>query len=322
MAIIPGGKRFIGISESVDLTEKKSALVNSKTEPYTMSDIVDTVAASGGGGKFVDGTNPLDAVYTTGNVGIGTTTPTEALQVVGKISLNDGGNSVYLGDSAGTNDVTANNRNVGIGGEALDANTTGVSNVAIGYQSLRLNTNGAQNASVGTFSLWSNVGGISNTAIGYQSLFFNTTGSNNVASGYRSLRSNTSAISNVAIGYEALIDTTTGNENVALGTQAGENNTIGANNVFLGTQAGSLNTTGANNVFLGAESGPLSVNQDNQIVIGFDAVGNGSNTVTIGNPSIVATVLRGTLNLANLPTSATGLSAGDVWRSGNDLKIV
>lgn len=306
MAIIPGGKRFIGISENVDLTEKKSALINSKTEPYTMSDIVDTVAASGGGGKFVDGTNPLDAVYTTGDVGIGTTTPTEALDVVGKISLNDGGNSVYLGGSAGTNDAgTNNNRNVGIGTEALNLNTTGVSNIAIGYQSLRLNTNGAQNASVGTFSLWSNVGGISNTAIGYQSLFFNTTGNNNVASGYRSLRSNTSASSNVAIGYEALIDTTTGANNVALGTQAGDNNTIGANNVFLGT-----------------ESRPLSVNQVNQIVIGYQAIGNGSNTVTIGNPDIVATVLRGTLNLANLPTSATGLSAGDVWRSGNDLKIV
>ena len=306
MAIIPGTKRFIGISEDVDLTEKKSAQINSKTEPYTMSDIVATVAASGGSGKFVDGTDPLDAVYTTGKVGIGTATPTEALQVVGKISLNDGGNSVYLGGSAGINDDGTNsNRNVGIGGDALNANTTGVSNVGIGYQSLRLNTNGAQNASVGTFSLWSNVGGISNTAIGYQSLFFNTTGSNNVASGYRSLRSNTAASSNVSIGYEALTL-----------------NTIGNNNVALGTQAGDINTTGNNSVFVGTESGPSNTSQTNQIVIGYQAVGNGSNTVTIGNTAIVATVLRGTLNLANLPTSATGLSAGDVWRSGNDLKIV
>jgi len=308
MAIIPGGKRFIGISENVDLTEKKSAQINVKTEPYTMSDIVDTVAASGGGGggKFVDGTNPLDAVYTTGNVGIGTTTPTEALQVAGKISLNDGGNSVYLGGRAGRNDAgTNNNRNVGIGGEALDVNTTGISNAAIGYQSLRNNTTGAQNVSVGSFSLWLNVVGISNTAIGYQSSRYNTTGSNNVANGYRSLFSNTSASSNVAIGYEALYSNTTGNSNLALGTQAG-----------------GVNTTGANNVFLGTESRPLSANQTNQIVIGYQAIGNGSNTVTIGNPSIVATVLRGILNLANLPTSATGLSAGDVWRSGNDLKIV
>lgn len=30
----------------------------------------------------------------------------------------------------------------------------------------------------------------------------------------------------------------------------------------------------------------------------------------------------GTLNLPNIPTSPAGLVAGDVWRSGNDLKIV
>jgi hypothetical protein len=41
--------------------------------------------AGGGGGKFVDGTNPNDAVYTTGNVGIGTATPVVKLDVVGAI---------------------------------------------------------------------------------------------------------------------------------------------------------------------------------------------------------------------------------------------
>ena len=46
MAIIPGTTRFIGISPSVDLKEKKSAQINSKTEPYTMADISETV---GGG---------------------------------------------------------------------------------------------------------------------------------------------------------------------------------------------------------------------------------------------------------------------------------
>jgi len=37
----------------------------------------------GGAGKFVDGTNPADAVYTGGNVGIGTSTPTARLDVAG-----------------------------------------------------------------------------------------------------------------------------------------------------------------------------------------------------------------------------------------------
>jgi hypothetical protein len=45
MAIIPDGIRFIGMTESVDLKERKSAQINRKTEPYTMTDIIDTVSA-------------------------------------------------------------------------------------------------------------------------------------------------------------------------------------------------------------------------------------------------------------------------------------
>jgi hypothetical protein len=35
---IPNGTRFIGISQEVDLTERKSTLLNSLTEPYTFPD--------------------------------------------------------------------------------------------------------------------------------------------------------------------------------------------------------------------------------------------------------------------------------------------
>tara|TARA_R110001599_G_scaffold22350_1_gene82470 strand:- start:941 stop:1576 length:636 start_codon:yes stop_codon:yes gene_type:complete len=55
MAIIPSTTRFIGISPSVDLTEKKSAQINSETEPYTMADISATVG--GGVATVVAGTN-------------------------------------------------------------------------------------------------------------------------------------------------------------------------------------------------------------------------------------------------------------------------
>jgi len=47
MAIIPISTRFIGISDTVNLIEKKSATVNKETEPYTLQDFIDSV---GGGG--------------------------------------------------------------------------------------------------------------------------------------------------------------------------------------------------------------------------------------------------------------------------------
>ena len=37
--MIPSGTRFIGIAESVNLTEKKSAGLNAETQPYTIEDI-------------------------------------------------------------------------------------------------------------------------------------------------------------------------------------------------------------------------------------------------------------------------------------------
>ena len=49
MAQVPVTTRFIGIADSVDLTERKSAQINAETEPYTMQDILDTVPAGAQG---------------------------------------------------------------------------------------------------------------------------------------------------------------------------------------------------------------------------------------------------------------------------------
>ena len=37
--MIPQGTRFIGISETVNLTERRSAIINAETQPYTVNDI-------------------------------------------------------------------------------------------------------------------------------------------------------------------------------------------------------------------------------------------------------------------------------------------
>jgi hypothetical protein len=63
----------------------------------------------------------------------------------GKISLNDGGNSVFVGEDAGLNDDASANQNVGVGYQALRANTTGSGNTANGYTALSSNTTGVGN---------------------------------------------------------------------------------------------------------------------------------------------------------------------------------
>jgi hypothetical protein len=63
MATVPNGTRFIGIATSVDLTERKSALLNKQTEPFTIEDISDTVGVGAQGPQGVQGpAGPLGPV--------------------------------------------------------------------------------------------------------------------------------------------------------------------------------------------------------------------------------------------------------------------
>ena len=61
--------------------------VNTDTSPDTDATNWEITSGGSGGGKFVDGTDPLDAVYTAGKVGIGTITPTEKLHVEGNARI-------------------------------------------------------------------------------------------------------------------------------------------------------------------------------------------------------------------------------------------
>ena len=345
-------------------------------------------ALASGGGKFVDGTDPLDAVYTTGNVGIGTTTPSEALDVVGKIALNDGGNSVFIGTGAGLNDNATDNKNVGIGYQALynnatgdqniatgyhalysnssgygnvangylalynntvgqdniasgsyalNSNTTGDYNIASGLSALRNNTTGNYNVAIGQGALQKNITGGGNIASGYNVLYNNTSGGLNIASGSFALRNNTSGSHNIASGQQALysntignyniasgflalLSNTTGNYNTAIGYYALNSNTTGEGNIASGPFALLNNTTGQYNIAIGQSSGwrtssnasnqtssfsiyigrstkALSSGDTNEIVIGDSAIGIGSNTVTLGNDSIITTALKGNVGI-------------------------
>ena len=53
MAQVPLNTRFVGISPNVNLEEKKSSVLNSETQPYTMQDIVDTANSGSASMSFV-----------------------------------------------------------------------------------------------------------------------------------------------------------------------------------------------------------------------------------------------------------------------------
>jgi hypothetical protein len=201
--------------------------------------------------------------------------------------------------------------NTCFGENSLTVNTSGTQNSSFGFNALRINTTGFSNNAYGRFSLYSNTSGHTNNSFGTNALYLNNTGFSNNAFGKDSLYSNTSGTANCAFGNNSLLNNTTGGSNCAFGTEAGQR-----------IAAGTENNICNNSVFIGFNTRPLSNNQTNQIVIGDAAIGNGSNTVTLGNTSIIKTILRGTINAANLPTSSAGLSAGDIWNNGGVLNIV
>ena len=276
-----------------------------------LSDVYRTTWPTGTGtGAFID--TGTTAYYNGGNVGIGTTTPDQALDVIGKISLNDGGNSVFIGAGAGLNDDGTNNRNVGVGYKSLYSNTTGQRNTANGYYSLYSNTTGSYNTASGYLSLYSNTTGSQNTANGYFSLYSNTTGNNNTANGYNSLYFNTTGSYNSANGMYSLYSNTTGSYNFGLGYQSGRYIADGA----------TANATGLYNTFIGSNTKALADGDTNEMVIGYGATGIGSNTVVLGNDSVVTTVLKGNVGIGTTsPTAVLHLKAGTATAGTAPLKF-
>ena len=191
--------------------------------------------------------------------------------------------------------------NTAIGESSLASNTTGNYNTAIGTSSLVNNTTGVENTVIGSESLTSNISGNYNTAVGRYSLRYNTA-SNNTGVGMNSSEKNTAGVYNSAFGVQALQANTVGNNNTAIGAAAIDQITTGNDNVAIGFAAGRYisngitnNTTLNNSVLIGANTRVNAVGETNQIVIGHGAIGNGSNTVQLGNTSITNVKTSGTL---------------------------
>jgi hypothetical protein len=240
-----------------------------------------------------------------GKVGIGTLSPTTALDVNGIITAGGGtfSNDLSVNGLTVGRGTASVSTNVAVGTDVLSSNTTGGFNTAIGYQALYSNTTGNGNTASGRQALYSNSTGTSNVAIGMNTLSANTTGLNNIAIGTQSLGfnngngnvaigwnaaiSSTAGYYNTAIGEHALGLNTTGSTNTAIGREALRDNTTGSNNIAIGLIAGVFNMTGSNNIAIGNSSTMGQTNLQNSVVIGSSAGVSESNTFVLGNSSII-----------------------------------
>jgi phage gp36-like protein len=278
--------------EDLSTTTETNVLVVDSTGKVSKTTVITgdvTGVTAGSNITVTDPTGPVPTVALSTNVDITGTLDVTSLgtfdasvTVAGKISLKDAGDSIFVGYEAGLNDDASANLNVGVGYQALRANTTGANNSAHGYRALYSNTTGAYNTATGTSALRFNTTGANNTATGINALYSNTTANNNTATGLEALRQNTTGANNTAYGFKALRSNTTGANNSAVGYQALHNNTTGTSNSAVGRDALYSNTTGNNNTPVGIYSSWKNTTGTGNAALGYAALyentTGGSNT--------------------------------------------
>lgn len=124
----------------------------------------------------------------------------------------------------------------------------------------------------------------------------------NIGIGFHSLRSNQNGVSNIGIGNYAL-QKSSDNRNIGIGDMALSNNLTGNNNIAIGTNAGhffqgkTVNSSLNNSIFIGTAAKAYSSTDINEIVIGDQVIGNGSNSITLGNDKNQKTILTGNVGI-------------------------
>src|SRR6266498_4749931 len=237
-------------------------------------------------------------IGTTGNLGIGSLSPVQRLDVNGNINIGKGfslfmenrrvlridsvNGNIFLGNGTGVFNNTQGIFNTITGYKAFANNTTGHYNTANGYNALYSNTTGTDNTATGLSALYGNNTGSYNSATGVNALANNTTGSENSAYGVTALFRNISGRHNTAMGYGALFNNSNGSYNTGIGYLA-LYNTVSNYNIAVGYQAGDNNSTGSGNVFLGAYSDVNWPAYYNVIAIGDGAICTDANQARIGN---------------------------------------
>ena len=169
----------------------------------------------------------------------------------------------------------------------------------------------SNNVGVGTDALAANTSGSYNLGVGNGALYENTTGGYNIALGQEALSANKVGSNNTAIGRFALKQATV-NGNTAIGLESSRSNTTGRSNTSVGMFSLRSNKTGTGNSALGEGADVADTNLSNATAIGAGAIVKASNTIQLGNGSIDSVVTSGKLKLGNVIYPNTDGTTGQV----------
>jgi hypothetical protein len=284
-----------------------------------------------GANAFVSASNTLVLGFGA-NVGIGTSTPTAKLHVIGDLTV--GGAGTITGDGAGLTNLNASNL---LTGSILNGLTTATSFNSPATIVLR---DGSGNFTAGTVTATGNLAlgntqdaftgvltlgpegnrflhnfGTNNTFLGANAGNFTMTGTGNTAVGSNALDANTTGDNSTAVGVNALGSNTASN-NTAVGAFALDANTIGTGNTALGSNALGAISTSDNNTAVGTNALLLSTAFNNTAVGAFalDANTTGQLNTALGHDALGA-------NIAGGNNTAVGASALLVNTANNNTAV-
>jgi hypothetical protein len=201
------------------------------------------------------------------------------------ISTNDSANTtspanLAIGLGAGVSLSSGGGRNIALGVNSLQGNTSGSENVGVGVAAIQLNSTGSGNVGVGDGALY-NTTSSNNIGVGYRAGLSNTSGSV-TAVGYRALTSSTTGTGQTAVGYNALA-ANTGSDNTAVGSSALLDQ-LGASNTAIGF--GAMNSAARTTIqatALGVYAGGFGGDYNNSTCLGYSSSVTGDNQVQLGD---------------------------------------